>query len=191
MRVIPSSVLANAYMQNGTSSSWLVYMLQSLFYACALCIALATAGGFILSLKAKAPSVAKALSAAAKDRRGQSPGRKPEQPGAVEGPFDEAPEPHANTALAGMSEEEVEAWLSKLGHPDAAKRFREFAISGDALADLTDTDLENMGIAPTSERKNVLALVKAGLKSGPEAAAARSRAAQRKPSGRHGQSPGR
>jgi hypothetical protein len=90
-----------------------------------------------------------------------------------------------------MSEEEVEAWLSKLGHPDAAKRFREGAISGDVLEDLTDTDLEKMGIAPMGVRKKVLALVKAGLKSGPEAAAARSRATQRKPSGRHGQSPGR
>jgi hypothetical protein len=140
----------------------------------------------------KAPSANTApCAAAAKVHRGQSPGRKPEQPGAVEAAPDEAPEPHVNSALAGMSEEEVEAWLSKLGHPDAAKRFREGAISGDVLADLTDTDLENMGVAPIGERKKVLALVKAGLKSGPEAAAARSRATQRKPSGRHGQSPRR
>jgi hypothetical protein len=165
-------------MQDGTTSLWL--------------IVLAMAGVFVFSQKSNAPSADKAPSAAAKDRRGQSPGRKPEQPvGAVEAAPDEAPEPNVNSALAGMSEEEVEAWLAELGHPDAAKRFREGAISGDVLADLTDTDLEKMGIAPIGERKKVLALVRAGLKSGPEAAAARSRATQRKPSGRHGQSPRR
>jgi hypothetical protein len=166
-------------MQDGTTSSWPVYAVSFL-----------TVVVLIFSLKANARS-AKAPSAAAKDRRGQSPCRKPGRPGAVEAAPDEAPEPNGNSALAGMSEEEVEAWLSKLGHPDAAKRFREGAISGDVLADLTDTDLEKMGIAPMGERKKVLALVKAGLKSGPEAATARSRATQRKPSGRHGQSPRR
>jgi hypothetical protein len=135
--------------------------------------------GTLLRGPIKAPSAA----AAAKVRRGQSPCRKPEQPGDVdsEAAPDEAPEPNGNSALAGMSEEEVEAWLSKLSHPDAAERFREpeGAISGDVPADLTDTDLEEMGIAPIGERKKVRALVKAGLKSGPEAAAARSRATQR------------
>ncbi len=173
------------YMQDGPTSSWPVYAVA--------CAAVATAGFFIFSQKARVPSADAAPSAAAaKVRRGQSPGRKPEQPvGPVEAAPDEAPEPNVNSALAGMSAEEVEAWLAELGHPDAAKRFREAAISGDVLADLTDTDLEKMGIAPMGERKKVLALVRAGLKSGPEAAAARSRATQRKPSGRHGQSPRR
>jgi hypothetical protein len=178
-------------MQDGTTSSWPVYA-----------VAISTVVVLIFSLKANAPSADKAPSTAAQDRRGQSPGRKPGQPGqpGQPGPVgpveaerpaapDEAPEPNGNSALTGMSEEQVEAWLAKLGHPDAAKRFREGAISGDVLADLTDTDLEKLGIAPMGERKKVLALVKVGLKSGPEAAAARSRATQRKPSGRHGQSP--
>jgi hypothetical protein len=169
------------YMQDDTTSSWPVYA-----------VVFATVGVLLFSLKAKARTAVEAPSVAAgKDRRGQSPGRKPQQPSAVEAAPDEAPGPNVNSALAGMSEEEVEAWLSKLGHPDTAKRFREGAISGDVLADLTDTDLEKLGIAPMGERKKVLALVKAGLKSGPEAAAARSRATQRKPSGRHGQSPRR
>ncbi len=176
-------------MQDGPTSSWPVYAVA--------CAAVATAGFFIFSQKARVLSADTVPSAAAaKVRRGQSPGRKPEQPvGAVDverrAAPDEAPEPNGNRALAGMSEEEVEAWLSKLGHPDAAKRFREGPISGEVLADLTDTDLEKMGIAPIGERKKLLALVKAGLQSGPEAAAASSRATQRKPSGRHGQSPRR
>ncbi len=172
-------------MQDGPTSSWPVYAVA--------CAAVATAGFFFFSQKARVLSADTVLSAAtAKVRRGQSPGRKPEQPvGAVEAAPDEALEPNVNSALSGMSEEEVEARLSKLCHPDAAKRFREAAISGDVLADLADTDLEKMGIAPIGERKKMLALVKAGLKSGPEAAAARSRATQRKPSGRHGQSPRR
>jgi hypothetical protein len=175
-------------MQGATSSSWPVYAV--------VCAAFATAGYFIFSRRVNAPSADKAPSAAAaKVRRGQSLGRKPAQPGPVEAERraapDEAPESNVNSALASMSEEEVEAWLAELGHPDAAKRFREGAISGEVLADLTDTDLEEMGIAPIGERKKVLALVKAGLQSGPEAAAARSRATHRKPSGRHGQSPRR
>ncbi len=175
-------------MQDGTTSSWSIdAFILTLFVFTPLFSMVVV---LIFSLKANARS-AKTPAAAAKDRRGQSPGRKPGRPGAVVGPSDEAPEPNVNSALASMSEEEVEAWLSKLGHPDAAKRFREAAISGDVLADLTDTDLEKMGIAPMGERKKVLALVKAGLQSGPEAAAARSRATHRKPSGRHGQSPRR
>jgi hypothetical protein len=203
-------------MQRGTSSSWPVFAIGAVLMAVVFAFREKAPSGdswpvfaigavfaaVVFAFRAKAPSADAAPStaadaapsaAAAKVRRGQSPGRKPAQPGPVEAERraapDEALEPNVNSALAGMSEEEVEAWLAELGHPDAAKRFREGAISGDVLADLTDADLEKMGIAPIGERKRVLALVKAGLKSGPEAVAARSRATQRKPSGVTG-SPG-
>jgi hypothetical protein len=126
-------------------------------------------------------------------RRGRSPAhtRAPNPVPAGES-SDDTVESNARDALAGMSEDEVRSWLVKLGHADSALVLRTSHTAGDVLEDLTDSDLEKMGITSVVERKRLLALFNAASTIGPGAVATSrvERATQRR-GGRHRQSPHR
>jgi hypothetical protein len=126
-------------------------------------------------------------------RRGRSPAhtRAPNPVPAGE-PSDDMVESNARDALAGMSEDEVRSWLVKLGHAESALVLRTSHTAGDVLEDLTDSDLEKMGIASVVERKRLLALFNAASTIGPGAVAtSRVERARQRRGGRHRQSPHR
>ena len=61
----------------------------------------------------------------------------------------------------------VSDWLDQLGMSEYAQRFAENRIDFSVLSDLTDQDLEKMGVILGDRRKMLRAI--AGLKSGPAA----------------------
>jgi SAM domain (Sterile alpha motif) len=61
----------------------------------------------------------------------------------------------------------VSDWLDQLGMSEYAQRFAENRIDFSVLSDLTDQDLEKMGVILGDRRKMLRAI--AGLKSGPPA----------------------
>ena len=126
-------------------------------------------------------------------RRGRSPAHtRTPNPVPTGESLDDTVESNARDALAGMSEDEVRSWLVKLGHADSALVLRTSHTAGDVLEDLTDSDLEKMGIASVVERKRLLALFNAASTIGPGAVAtSRVEHATQRRGGRHRQSPHR
>src|SRR5579859_2729214 len=62
---------------------------------------------------------------------------------------------------------QVSDWLDELGMSEYSQRFAENRIDFSILSDLTDQDLEKMGVVLGDRRKMLRAI--AGLKSGPSA----------------------
>ena len=56
---------------------------------------------------------------------------------------------------------ELESWLDQLGLGQYAATFTANAIDLDVVADLTDADLVNLGIAPLGDRKRLLSAIAA------------------------------
>ena len=54
---------------------------------------------------------------------------------------------------------ELESWLDQLGLGQYAATFTANAIDLDVVADLTDADLVNLGIAPLGDRKRLLSAI--------------------------------
>ena len=73
-------------------------------------------------------------------------------------------------------------WLSQVGMHEYTQRFAENAIDLDILTDLTDQDLEKIGVAPLGHRRKLLraiASLKAAEKVTPAPAVAVSSPAPR------------
>ena len=66
--------------------------------------------------------------------------------------------------------QQIADWLEKLGMSEYARRFAENDIDFTILADLTDQDLEKIGIASLGTRRKILRAI-AALKAGSAAAA--------------------
>ena len=69
----------------------------------------------------------------------------------------------------GQMSKELEAWLSKLSLEQYAPAFRANAIDMAVLADLTDIDLIELGVAPLGHRKRLLSAIANLRQSGSEA----------------------
>jgi hypothetical protein len=67
--------------------------------------------------------------------------------------------------------QQIADWLQKLGLGQYAQRFAENDISYSILTDLTDQDLEKIGVASLGHRRQVLRAI-AELKNGPGPGAA-------------------
>jgi hypothetical protein len=65
--------------------------------------------------------------------------------------------------FAKMSAEEVEAWLQNHGVADMSEHFKAHGITGERLGLLTDSDLKEMGIASSGERKKLMQLLEADV----------------------------
>src|SRR5258708_35359627 len=59
----------------------------------------------------------------------------------------------------GCMSTELESWLDQLGLGQYAATFAAHAIDLDVVADLTDSDLVNLGIAPLGHRKRLLSAI--------------------------------
>src|SRR5258708_27116972 len=62
----------------------------------------------------------------------------------------------------GCMSTELESWLDQLGLGQYAATFAAHAIDLDVVADLTDADLVNLGIAPLGDRKRRLRPIPGG-----------------------------
>src|SRR5262245_43189509 len=80
----------------------------------------------------------------------------------------------------GQMSKELEAWLSKLSLEQYAPAFRANAIDMAVLADLTDIDLVELGVAPLGHRKRLLSAIANLRPSGFEASASTRAPAERR-----------
>ena len=74
--------------------------------------------------------------------------------------------------LKSMNAKEVGEWLRELGHPASAAILEQAGVAGYRLEDLTDDDLADGGIEDAGERAQLLQLIKAAVKGGPDCSAA-------------------
>jgi hypothetical protein len=70
----------------------------------------------------------------------------------------------------------IAEWLASIGLERYAQRFAENAIDGDVLAELTEDDLEKLGV-PLGDRKRLIKAIRAMLADSPPAGLGRTRKA--------------
>ena len=58
--------------------------------------------------------------------------------------------------MSASAREEIEDWLDKLGFGQYARCFAENEIDFSILGDLTDQDLEKIGVGPLGHRRKLL-----------------------------------
>src|SRR5208282_1720284 len=87
--------------------------------------------------------------------------------------------PRAGVKLIGNASMDVGDWLRSLGLSQYEVAFRENGIDGDVLVDLSDADLEKLGVLPLGHRKRLLRAI-AGLRA-PDAGSSPSSAVNSRP----------